>query len=390
MSIVSDAVRILDWMVELRRAIHRHPELKYEETQTSRLVCETLAAIGIPFQFPIAKTGVVGIIGTGQSPCIALRADMDALPITEDSGVSFQSEVVGRMHACGHDCHTAMLLGAARLLKERERELRGTIKLIFQPAEEGGAGAEVMCQEGVLEHPRVERIFGLHVWPGIATGKVAGGAGAILAATGALEIVVTGKGGHAALPHLAIDPVVCAAKIIVELQTIVSRESNPFSPSVVSVCSISGGDGHNVIPGVVRMKASFRSLSNDGLNVLSQRIEEIATAVAAANRCSATVTSLGRNYPPTVNDAACWSLARDSAAELFGSNNILPIEPILGGEDFAFYQQRIPGCFAVVGVANPDWSVAYPLHHPKFRVDEDALPIGAAWHVANALRALGD
>jgi IAA-amino acid hydrolase len=388
MKALEEAKSIAEWIVNLRRRIHRHPELMYEEVETSRLVRVTLDELGIPYRYPLAETGVVATLGDGTGTCIALRADMDALPIHEQADISFRSEVDGKMHACGHDCHTAMLLGAARLLKAHESELRGTVKLIFQPAEEGGAGADRMCHEGALEGPKVERIFGLHVWPAMTTGTVAGSAGTILAAVGAFEITVKGKGGHGALPHLTIDPITCAAKIVVELQTIVSRETNPFSPTVVSVGSIRGGDAMNVIPEEVQLTGTFRSLSESGLALVKQRIEEIATGVAAANRCQAILFSTMREYPPTINDEACWFLARRAAEGLVGPDRVRAMEPILGGEDFAFYQQRIPGCFAFLGVSDPAWETRHGVHHPRFRVDEAALPIGTAWHVAMAMESL--
>src|SRR5580700_12252415 len=234
MNILQEAREIAEWIVTLRRQIHRHPELMYQEVKTSQLVRDTLDQLQIPYKYPLAETGVVATLGDGKGPCVALRADMDALPIHEETDVPFRSEVDHKMHACGHDCHTAMLLGAARLLKSHESELRGTVKLLFQPAEEGGAGADRMCQEGALEGPKVERIFGLHVYPGMTTGTVAGNPGVILAATGAFEVTIKGKGGHGAMPHTTIDPITCVAKMIVELHTIVSRETNPFSPTVVT------------------------------------------------------------------------------------------------------------------------------------------------------------
>ncbi|MCC7265308.1 MAG: amidohydrolase [Candidatus Latescibacteria bacterium] len=388
MKVLEEAKSIAEWIVSLRRQIHRHPELMYKEIKTSLFIRATLDELGIPYRYPLAETGIVATLGDGKGACVALRADMDALPIHEEADVPFRSEVAGRMHACGHDCHTAMLLGAARLLKAYESELHGTIKLIFQPAEEGGAGADRMCQEGALEGPKVERIFGLHVWPAMTTGTVAGNAGAILAATGAFEITVKGKGGHGALPHLTIDPIMCAAKIIIELQTIVSRETNPFSPTVVSVGSVHGGQARNVIPEEVQLTGTFRSLSEAGLVFVKQRIEEIAISVAAANRCHASLLCPMREYPPTINDEACWSLVRRATESLIGSQNVCAMEPILGGEDFAFYQQRIPGCFAFLGVSDPAWETRHGVHHPKFRVDEAALPIGTAWHVAMAMESL--
>jgi IAA-amino acid hydrolase len=281
-----------------------------------------------------------------------------------------------------------MLLGAARLLKAREADLPGVVKLIFQPAEEGGAGADRMCDEGVLRAPDVDQIFGLHVWPGATTGTVMGNAGVILAAVGSFEIVVTGKSGHGAIPHTAIDPVACAATIVVALQTIVSRESNPFAPTVVTVASIHGGDAMNVIPDTVRMTGTFRSLSLDELLRVKQRIEDICRHVAAANRCEVAFSYPVREHPATTNDDAAWAIARRAAEELVGAQSVGRMEPVLGGEDFAFYQQRVPGCFTFIGVSGAEWPARYGVHHEKFKVDEAALPIGAALHVATALEAL--
>jgi amidohydrolase len=388
MNILEEAKGIAEWIVGLRRAIHRHPELMYEEVQTSRLVRDTLDQLQIPYKYPVAKTGVVATIGKGNGPCLALRADMDALPIHEETDVPFRSEVDHKMHACGHDCHTAMLLGAARLLKNHESELRGTVKLLFQPAEEGGAGADLMCREGALDEPKVERIFGMHVYPSMTTGTLAGNPGIILAATGAFEATIHGRGGHGAMPHTTIDPVTCVAKIIVELQTIVSREMNPFSPTVVTVGSIHGGEASNVIPETVKISGTYRSLSKTGLNVVKQRIADIIHGVAAVNRCTATITHPYDDYPPTVNDEESWVLMRRAAEALVGADNIRPMDPLLGGEDFAFFQQRIPGCFSFLGVSAADWETRHNVHHPKFKADESALPLGAAWHTQIILDSL--
>jgi amidohydrolase len=388
MSTLQEAQGIAEWIVGIRRQLHRHPELMYQEFKTSQLVRDTLDQLGIPYIHPVAETGVVATLGSGKSPCVALRADMDALPIHEETDVPFRSEVDNRMHACGHDCHTSMLLGAARLLKDHEAELRGTVKLIFQPAEEGGAGADRMCLAGVLDNPKVERIFGMHVWPGMTTGQVAGAAGTVLAATGAFEITVKGKGGHGAMPHLTIDPIACVAKMIVEFQTIVSREMDPFSPTVVTVGSIHGGEAMNVIPETVKITGTFRSLSNAGIALVKQRIQEIAVGVATTNRCTATVTFPIKEFPPTENDEACWAVSRKAAEAVVGPKSVLGAKPILGGEDFAFYQQRIPGCFSFLGISAADWETRHSVHHPLFKVDENALPIGAAWHTQIALDLL--
>ncbi|MDA1052719.1 MAG: amidohydrolase [Planctomycetota bacterium] len=385
-----DALAIQTWIVQLRRQLHRFPEVMYEEVKTSQLVRQTLDQLGIAYQHPLAETGVLATLGNGNGPCVALRADMDALPIHEETDVSFRSEIAGKMHACGHDCHTAMLLGAARLLKEREAEIQGTVKLIFQPAEEGGAGGQRMRDEGALENPAVERIFGLHVWPQLPVGSFGSRPGVFLAAAGAVEITVHGRGGHAAMPHLTIDPVVVAAKIVTELQTIVSRELDPLDPGVVSITTIHGGEAYNVIPETVQLRGTIRALSMKTLQQMQQRVREITAAVAAAHRCEASITFPGNDYPPTVNDAQCWSVAKQLAVELTDEDHVQELPPTMGGEDFAFYTEQVPGCFVAIGVRNEEQGAIYSVHHPKFKVDEDALPLGVALHVAFAMKSLAE
>jgi IAA-amino acid hydrolase len=385
---LEEAVSLRDWTVDIRRRLHQHPELCYQEFRTSQLVRDELDGLGIDYRYPVAETGVVATVGNGDGPCVALRADMDALPIEEEADVPFRSHTAGKMHACGHDCHTAMLLTAARLLKSREAEIHGTVKLLFQPAEEGGAGGLRMCQENALADPPVERIFGLHVWPFVPTGTLCGRPGTFLASAGMFRIEVTGKGGHAAMPHLAIDPVVTAAKVVCELQSIVSRELDPLEAGIISVTTIHGGEAFNVIPPAVVIQGTLRSLTSTGMAFLSERIREIATHIAQANRCEATVDFPGNTYPPTVNDTHCWELAQEIGRDLLGPNAVLEVPPVMGGEDFAYYTERLPGGMFGLGVRNEQQGATYSVHHPKFKVDEAALPIGAALHVAFAFRSL--
>jgi len=387
-SLLAEAREIHDWIAELRRRIHRHPELMYEEVETSRIVRETLDGLGIEYRWPVAETGVVAALGDGNGPCVALRADMDALPIHEETDVPFRSGVDGKMHACGHDAHTAMLLGAARLLKAREGDIRGTVKLFFQPAEEGGAGGDRMVSEGALENPTVQRVFGIHVWPFVPSGTVAGRAGTFLAATSSLRVVVTGKGGHGAIPQMTFDPVATAAKIVVELQTIIAREMDPLNSGVVTVSMMRAGEAFNVIPPTAELGGTLRALTMENLRFIQQRVQEISEHVAAANRCTVEVTFPGHDYPPTDNDAHCWDVARQVCGEILGDDAVLESPPIMGGEDFAFFLQRVPGVFVGLGIRSEEAGSVYSVHHPRFMMDESALPTGSALHVAYALRSL--
>ena len=386
--IISEAKEIQSWIVEKRRIIHRHPELMYEEFETSKLVQKTLSDLDITFEKDIAITGVVGIVGNGNGPCVALRADMDALPIHEETDIDFKSNIDGKMHACGHDCHTAMLLGAARLLKENEEEIDGTIKLIFQPAEEGGAGGKMMREQGVLQNPKVEQIYALHVAGTMPMGTLASREGTLLAGTSTVKIIVKGNGGHAAAPHHTIDPVVTGSKIIVELQTIISRELSPLESGVISITMTKAGNACNVIPSTMELEGTIRSLTLEGILKLQTRVKEVAESIAIANRCKAEVTFPGNDYPPTINDAECWNLGKSAAIEILGDAQVAEMGPIMGGEDFAYYTQEIPGCFSFLGVGNTEIDAVYDVHHPMFKVDEEALPLGVAIHVNSALKAL--
>ena len=379
-----------DWIVGIRRELHQYPELKYQEVRTSQLVRKSLKELGIEPSPPMAVTGMVATIGNGNGPCIGLRADMDALPIQEDTGLEFQSKVPGVMHACGHDCHTAMLLGAAKVLKSMEPQIQGTIKLIFQPAEEGGAGGSRMVQEGALENPKVDRIFGIHVWPDLETGKIGGRSGPFLAAVSSFRLVVRGKGGHAAFPHKTHDPVLAMSHIVCALQSIVSRECDPICPSVVSVTAIHGGDAFNVIGSEVVAMGTIRSMKTEGLANLRLAIQRVAMNVAIGFQCTAEVETIqgDPDYPATVNKEPSWQTACLSASELVSESNVSILDPVLGGEDFAFYLEKTQGCFVALGTRNESQGAIHFVHTPYFKVDEDALPIGAALHVAFALRSL--
>ena len=388
LKIKEESKSISDWIVKIRRELHEHPELMYEEFRTSELIRRELDKLDIQYIHPIAETGVLASIGNGNGPCVALRADMDALPIHEETDVPFKSKIDGKMHACGHDCHVSMLLGAAKLLKDKESEINGTIKLLFQPAEEGGAGGKLMREEGALENPDVERIFGLHVWPQMPSGQIGSREGTFLAATSSLSLTVKGIGGHAAVPQLAKDPVLTSARIITNLQSIISRELDPLESGVVSITVINGGKASNVIPSEVKVKGTLRSLTMDGLKELQKRVKEISEGIAQTHGCEAIVEYVGNDYPPTVNDSEMWKFAKNVGIELLGDDNVSDLDAVMGGEDFAYYTEKVKGCFVVLGMNNPDIDATYSVHHPMFKADEDALHIGTALHTIFALKSL--
>ena len=386
--IKDEAKSISDWIINIRRELHEHPELMYEEFKTSELIRRELDKLDIPYKHPIAETGVLASIGNGNGPCVALRADMDALPIHEETDVPFRSKIDGKMHACGHDCHVSMLLGAAKLLKEKENKINGTVKLLFQPAEEGGAGGKLMREEGALKDPAVERIFGLHVWPQMPSGQIGSREGTFLAATSSLSLTVKGVGGHAAVPQLTKDPVLTSARIITNLQSIISRELDPLDSGVVSITVINGGNASNVIPSDVKVKGTLRSLTMEGLKKLQKRVKEIAEGIAQTHGCEAIVEYVGNDYPPTVNDSDMWKFAKKVGIELLGNENVSDLDAVMGGEDFAYYTEKVKGCFVVLGMNNPDIDATYSVHHPMFKADEDALHIGTALHTIFALKSL--
>lgn len=376
-------------MRSMRRSLHRNPELSFQEYETSKFIQVRLAELNIPFQV-MAETGVVAHIGAGDR-CMALRADIDALPIHEESGVEYASTKPGVMHACGHDAHTAMLLGAAQILKERETArgasaLGGVIKLIFQPGEEmSPGGASIMIREGVLQNPRPEAIFGQHVNPDATCGTAAFVGGMMLASTDELYWKLHGKSGHAAQPHNATDPVLMAAHLITQLQTLIARRLNPFAPGVLSVCSIHGGHATNVIPDVVELSGTLRSMNQAWREEALRAIEAHSLALAASplygdGHCE---LSIVRGYPPLINNDETTAFARTAAQHLIGAVNVEDFEPKMWGEDFAYYTHEIPGTFWMLGIRPPHLEATPGLHNSKFIVDENALPIGAAL-LANA------
>ncbi|XP_051148103.1 IAA-amino acid hydrolase ILR1-like 4 [Andrographis paniculata] len=382
---------IFDWMVGVRRRIHENPELGYEEFETSKLIRDELDKIGVHYKHPFAGTGVVGFIGSGKPPFVALRADMDALALEEMVNWEHKSKVPGKMHACGHDTHVAMLLGAAKMLQKHRDFLEGTVVLVFQPAEEGGGGAKRMIESAALEN--VEAIFGIHSASMLPVGIVAARSGPLLAGSGVFEAVISGKGGHAAIPQQSIDPILAASNVIVSLQHLVSREADPLDSQVVTVAKFIGGGAFNVIPDSVTISGTFRAFSKDSFQQLRRRIEEVIIGQAAVQRCNATITFESKDqmfFPPTVNDNDLHKLFHRVAGDMLDSAAIKEMQPLMGSEDFSFYQEIIPGYFFFVGME--DETLEHPVmpHSPHFRINEDGLAYGAALHASLAVRYLSD
>ena len=369
-------------IVALRRDIHREPELGFDTERTAEKVLAALDGLSLDIETGVARNGLVATLwGEGEGPTVALRADMDALPIQEETDLPFASETEGRMHACGHDGHTSMLVGAAHVLAGMRDRLGGTVKFVFQPAEEGGGGGRVMVYEGVADD--ISSIFALHLWPGLPFGKVATKAGPIMAAADAFEMEIRGSGGHGAMPHLAADAVVIAAQVVTALQTVVSREVDPVEPAVLTVGEIGAGTAFNIIPEKARLGGTVRTLNPELRKSMPGRIEALARGVAKGMRGDANL-NYTFSYPVTVNDEGAADRVLGVAEDLFGAESVLELpNPSMGGEDFAFFLEKVPGAFIWLGVGEDTSG----LHTPKFAFDEEVLPRGSALLAALALEA---
>ena len=378
----TDVDEILPGVVADRRHLHENPELGFQEVKTAAFVTERLQALGVEdIRTGISKTGVTGLIkGTGTGPgkdrVVLVRADMDALPILEENAVDYKSKNDGVMHACGHDAHTAMLLGLARLLTDRKDTFAGTVKLLFQPAEElPPGGAQAMIEEGVLEDPHVDVVLGLHVSSDTKSGVIKVGTGPIMAAADAFQIKVQGKGGHGASPHLCVDPVVVGSHIVVALQTLVSREVDPTDKAVVSTCVFKAGEAFNVIPDTSELKGTVRTFLPETRDLMEKRIGELASGIAESMGAKADVVYT-RGYPASVNDAEMADLVRDAAREVVGEENLKNADPKMGAEDFSYFLLERPGCFFFVGTGNAEKDTEWSHHHPRFDLDEDGMVEG--------------
>ena len=378
-SIVAQAASI----AAVRRDIHAHPELCFEELRTADLIAAKLTEWGIPVHRGLGKTGVVGIVKGGDSPrAIGLRADMDALPMQEFNTFAHASRHPGKMHACGHDGHVAMLLAAAQHLA-RHRDFDGTVYLIFQPAEEGGGGAREMVNDGLFEQFPMQAVFGMHNWPGMPVGTMAVSPGPVMASTSEFKITVRGKGGHAALPHTGIDPVLIACQMVQGFQTIITRNKKPVDAGVISVTMIHAGEATNVIPDSCELQGTVRTFTTEVLDLIERRMSEISQGVAAAFGAECSFEFV-RNYPPTINHPAEAEFARSVMVDLVGADKVLPQEPTMGAEDFAYMLQAKPGAYFFI--ANGDGTHREMghgggpcmLHNPSYDFNDDLIPLGGS------------
>lgn len=394
--LLAEVDEILPGVIADRRHFHEHPELGFQEVETAKIVAERLASLGVEdIRTGINKTGVTGLVrGSGSGPnagkTILLRADMDALPIIEETGVDYASKNDGVMHACGHDAHTAILLGAARVLTQRKGEFAGTVKLLFQPAEEMPPGGALgMIEEGVLDNPHVDAVFGLHMANELPVGLVAVGSGPIMAGGDLFQITIQGKGGHAARPQAAIDPVVIGAQIVTALQSVVSRNVDPMESAVLSITFFKAGDAFNVIPDVATIGGTVRWFSMDVAALVEERLIAIAEGIGAAGNAEVKV-EIRKGYPPTINDAAQAAIIREALVAVAGEENVITLSPIMGGEDFSRFLLNRPGAFFIIGSRNEAKGLTYGHHHPKFDIDEESLGIGVASMVQSVLTWFAD
>jgi amidohydrolase len=384
-----EAQKLFPFTQAIRRDLHQHPELGFQEVRTSSVIARELREIGLEVTTGLAKTGLIALIeGAKPGPVIMLRFDIDALPITEQTGAGYASQTPGLMHACGHDGHVAIGLTVARLLNDHRDEINGSVKLVFQPAEEGMGGAERAIQEGALENPAPIKCLGLHIWNEKPLGWLGISAGPVMAAAASFEITLTGKGGHGAIPHQSLDPVVAAAQIISAAQTISSRNTDPQKACVVSFCSIHGGEAFNVIPQIVEIKGTVRTFDPEVEKMAYRRLGEIVRGVGEAMGCKVEL-NVSAVTPAVINDPLAAGAVKRAAQALLPDHELDDQGRFtMGAEDFAFYLQKIPGAFFFVGSTNAQKGLIYGHHHPKFDFDESAMPRAAALMAGAAVELL--
>ena len=379
-------------LIAMRRDLHEHPELAFEEVRTAGMIAQRLRSLGLEVQMGVAKTGVIGLLRGGASQpgakTIAIRADIDALPIHELNEIDYRSQVDGKMHACGHDGHTAIAVAVATLLSKRRAELNGNVKFLFQPAEERLSGAKPMLEEGAMEG--VDGILGLHLASVYPLGRVGVRAGTVYASADRFVFTVHGKGGHAAMPHEAVDPIVIAAHIMTALQTLISRETSPFSPAVVTIGTVTAGTAFNIIPEMAVLQGTLRAFSQEHRATLLRRMQEVTNGIASAMGGSCQV-ELFDGCPPCTNDAAMTAVVHKAAAASVGEQAVDSGEDVMrtASDDMAYFLTAAPGCYFVVGAHNKEKGGAYPHHHPRFTIDEGALPVGVEVLTRAALEFLG-
>jgi amidohydrolase len=384
--LVSEAEQLINYTKKLRWEFHMHPELGFQEFHTSKVIAEELSCMGLEVQTGIAKTGVVALMqGKEPGPVIMVRADMDALPINEVTGAQYASLNSGVMHACGHDGHVAILLTVAQLLNKNRDRFAGSVKFIFQPAEEGLFGAEKMIAEGVLENPVPDYCLGLHIWNEKPIGWLGIANGPAMAGAEKFKVVFHGKGGHGASPHLAVDPVIAASQTISALQSIVARNVPPLHPAVISVCTIRGGEAFNVIPNYVEISGTIRTFEPEVRDLVMNRFRDVVSETTKAMNCQADI-DLERLTPATINDPRISSLVQSTALRWYPPARIERGNYLtMVSEDFAFFLEKVPGCFILVGSSNPDKGLNASHHNPKFDFDEQVLPQAAALLAASVI-----
>jgi amidohydrolase len=374
-NISEDILNLREETIKVRREIHRHPELGFQETKTSELIFNTLTELGYEVS-RMAQTGVVGLLrGGDETRTLGVRADIDCLPLQELNNVEYKSQYEGKMHACGHDGHTAIALATAKIIKARQNELKGNVKFIFQPAEEGPGGAEPMIKEGVLKNPEVNAIIGLHLWNSSPLGTLGIKAGPLMASADEFAITIKGKGGHGALPHETIDSIVVAAHVITALQTIISRNISPLEPAVLTIGKIEGGSNFNIIAESVQLVGTIRTFSNELRKKMEQRLEEVIKSVTSAFGATYELKFIPL-YPPTINNAEMTELVKEAAIPVIGRERLNEDAMTMGAEDMSYFLQEVPGCYFFVGSANQEKGLDKPHHSPYFDFDETALSIG--------------